>query len=60
MKRSSGILLFRKRDKIIEYFLVRPGGPFYKNLDKGIWTIPKGIIEENDAIPEGTILKELE
>ena len=29
-------------------FLVHPGGPFFRNRDDGVWTIPKGIIEEGE------------
>ena len=39
---SAGILLFRKKEKHIEFFLVHPGGPFWKKKDLGAWTIPKG------------------
>ena len=42
MKRSAGILLYRRRDGEIEVFLVHPGGPFWKNKDDGAWSIPKG------------------
>lgn len=41
MAQSAGILLFRKKEDI-EYLLVHPGGPYFKNKDKGWWTIPKG------------------
>ena len=42
MKKSAGILLYRKNKKAIEVFLVHPGGPFWKNKDIGAWSIPKG------------------
>lgn len=41
-KTSAGILLYRTRNAQVEYFLVHPGGPFWKNKDLGAWTIPKG------------------
>jgi predicted NUDIX family NTP pyrophosphohydrolase len=41
-KESAGILLYRLIQKEPEVFLVHPGGPFWKNKDAGIWTIPKG------------------
>lgn len=41
-KQSAGILLYRKTGKEIEIFLVHPGGPFFKNKDAGVWSIPKG------------------
>ncbi len=41
MKKSSGILVYRKNKKI-EVFLVHPGGPLWKNKDLNSWSIPKG------------------
>lgn len=42
MKISAGILLFKKDKDSLYYFLVHPGGPFWKNKDLGAWSIPKG------------------
>ena len=39
---SAGILLYRITAELPEVFLVYPGGPFFRNKDKGYWTIPKG------------------
>jgi len=39
---SAGILLCRFVNVQLEFFLVHPGGPFFKNKDAGHWTIPKG------------------
>jgi predicted NUDIX family NTP pyrophosphohydrolase len=53
MKRSAGILLYRKREYVLEVFLVHPGGPFWKNKDDGAWSIPKGECdEEADLLSE--------
>lgn len=41
-KKSAGILLYRYNKKEPEFFLVHPGGPFWKNKDAGAWSIPKG------------------
>ena len=41
-KQSAGLLVYRKRDDIIEVLLVHPGGPFWKNKDLGSWSVPKG------------------
>ena len=41
-KRSAGILVYRRRDRALEVFLVHPGGPFWARKDRGAWTIPKG------------------
>jgi predicted NUDIX family NTP pyrophosphohydrolase len=42
MRKSAGILLFRKQNQSLEVFLVHPGGPFWKGKDAGAWSIPKG------------------
>ncbi len=42
MRKSAGILLFRLQPEPLEVLLVHPGGPFWKNKDKGAWSIPKG------------------
>ncbi|HUN85853.1 MAG TPA: NUDIX domain-containing protein [Terracidiphilus sp.] len=47
-KRSAGILLYRRREKEIEVFLVHPGGPFWMKKDTGAWSIPKGEYAEGD------------
>lgn len=48
MKTSAGILLFKKENNNLFYFLVHPGGPFWKNKDSGAWSIPKGEIEPDE------------
>lgn len=45
---SAGLLMYRRRTNRVELFLVHPGGPFFRNRDAGVWTIPKGIIEEGE------------
>ncbi len=56
MKKSAGILVFRKK-RILELFLVHPGGPFWEKKDNNSWSIPKGEIKENEDILE-TALRE--
>ncbi len=41
-KQSAGILLYRKKDGVIEVLLGHPGGPFFAKKDDGVWSIPKG------------------
>ena len=48
MSRSAGILLYRRRKRQVEVFLIHPGGPFWKNKDAGAWSIPKGLIEPGE------------
>ncbi|WP_343658502.1 NUDIX domain-containing protein [Chryseobacterium sp.] len=57
MKTSAGILLFKKEKDSLYYFLVHPGGPFWKNKDLGSWSIPKGEILP-DENPLDRALKE--
>jgi predicted NUDIX family NTP pyrophosphohydrolase len=48
-KRSAGILAWRRRGADgPEFFLVHPGGPFWKNKDDGAWSIPKGEIDPDE------------
>lgn len=45
---SAGILLFKFRNEKLEVMLVHPGGPFWANKDDGVWSIPKGLPEDNE------------
>ncbi len=45
---SAGILLFRFRDGRLQVMLVHPGGPFWVKKDDGAWSIPKGLLGENE------------
>lgn len=50
-KQSAGILLYRKINSQLQVFLVHPGGPFFKNKDAGVWSIPKGeFLDDEDAL----------
>lgn len=48
MKRSAGVLLFRRIKEKLEVFLVHPGGPFWAKKDVGAWSIPKGEYREGE------------
>lgn len=50
-KTSAGLLMFRRRNGVIEVLLVHPGGPFFRSKDAGAWTIPKG-----EAAPDEDLL----
>ena len=51
MRTSAGILLYRKNNNYVEFFLVHPGGPFWKGKDKGAWSIPKGeFVKDEDPL----------
>ncbi|HID49268.1 MAG TPA: NUDIX domain-containing protein [Chromatiales bacterium] len=48
LQQSAGILLYRIRGDKPEVFLAHPGGPFYYHRDTSVWSIPKGLIEEDE------------
>ncbi|PWT78068.1 MAG: NUDIX hydrolase [Bacteroidetes bacterium] len=48
--KSAGILAYKFRASTIEFFLVHPGGPFWKNKDQGAWTIPKGEFTDEEPL----------
>ena len=48
MKKSAGILLYRKNGSRLEVLLVHPGGPFWKNKDEGAWSVPKGEFNDDE------------
>lgn len=41
-KQSAGLLMYRFFQKELQVLLVHPGGPFFKNKNAGVWSIPKG------------------
>ena len=47
-KTSAGLLMYRRIAGYLEFLLVHPGGPFWKNKDTGAWSIPKGEVEESE------------
>jgi predicted NUDIX family NTP pyrophosphohydrolase len=46
---SGGILLFRRLAGRLQVMLVHPGGPYWERKDAGVWSIPKGLFEENEG-----------
>ena len=59
MKQSAGILLFKKESDNLLFFLVHPGGPFWKNKDAGAWSVPKGEFTEEEN-PFAAAVREFE
>jgi predicted NUDIX family NTP pyrophosphohydrolase len=47
-QRSAGLLIYRHSSGFSEVLLVHPGGPFWTKKDDGAWSIPKGLIDENE------------
>ena len=71
VKRSAGLLMYRRGDAGLAVLLVHPGGPFWAKKDLGAWSIPKGeyaadeeplaaaqreFVEETGAQPRGEFL----
>jgi predicted NUDIX family NTP pyrophosphohydrolase len=59
MKKSAGILIYRKKNGKIQVFLVHPGGLFWKNKDLNSWSIPKGEVENEEDL-KNTAIREFE
>ncbi len=47
-KNSAGIILFREKGKVREVLLIHPGGPFWARKDDGVWSIPKGELNDEE------------
>jgi predicted NUDIX family NTP pyrophosphohydrolase len=58
-RRSAGLLLYRRRDGVVELLLVHPGGPLWARRDAGAWSIPKGEVGEGEE-PRAVALREFE
>jgi predicted NUDIX family NTP pyrophosphohydrolase len=48
MRRSAGLLLYRRTPGGVEVLLAHPGGPFFVKKDEGHWSIPKGEIDPGE------------
>lgn len=59
MKRSCGVLLYRRIGAELEVLLVHPGGPYWMRKDAGAWQIPKGVPEPGEE-PAATARREAE
>lgn len=59
MKKSAGILLYKYEAGRMFFFLVHPGGPYFKNKDAGWWTIPKGELMPGES-PLDCAIREFE
>ena len=49
---SCGIIMYKNIDFQNYYLCVHPGGPYFKNKDQNCWSIPKGVIENNESLKE--------
>jgi predicted NUDIX family NTP pyrophosphohydrolase len=49
-RKSAGLLMYRFRDNQLQVLLAHPGGPYFTKKDEGVWTIPKGELEEEEEL----------
>lgn len=47
--RSAAVLLHRRGEAGREVWIAHMGGPFWARKDEGAWTLPKGLVEEDDV-----------
>ena len=50
MKRSAGILLYKKENDNFLVLLAHFGGPYWEKKDKGAWSVQKGIVEDGEKV----------
>lgn len=50
MKRSAGILLYKKENNRYLVLLAHFGGPYWEKKDKGAWSVQKGIVEDGEKV----------
>ena len=50
MKRSAGILLYKKENNRYLVLLAHFGGPYWEKQDKGAWYVQKGIVEKGEKV----------
>lgn len=48
-QRSAAVLLYRLADPGPQVWIAHMGGPFWARKDEGAWSLPKGLVEEDDA-----------
>ena len=46
---SAGILAYKFSNMKLEVMLAHPGGPFWEGKDTASWSIPKGLLEADEA-----------
>ena len=59
VRRSAGILLYRRHNGTLEVLLGHMGGPFWARRDTGGWSVPKGEYEPDEA-PEAAARREFQ
>jgi predicted NUDIX family NTP pyrophosphohydrolase len=49
-KVASGLLPFSVEGESIQVFIVHPGGPYFDQQEWGVWSIPKGLLDEGEDV----------
>jgi len=47
--------MYRRSPEELQLLLVHPGGPFYRNKDDRVWSIPKGLAEPGEDLLEAAV-----
>ena len=47
-KESAGLLMYRRRNGVLEVLLAHPGGPYWSQRHEGAWSLPKGGIHPGE------------
>ncbi len=55
MKKSAGILVYKRENGKIKVLLCHPGGPYWENTELHSWGIPKGEREVDEKIIETAV-----
>jgi predicted NUDIX family NTP pyrophosphohydrolase len=51
MQVSAGLLMYvREKQESLRVLLVHPGGPYWRNKDLGVWSIPKGLPSKGEDL----------
>lgn len=58
-KQSAGILLYKYVNAQLNVLLIHSGGPFWKDKDLGVWSIPKGEFTDGEE-PLDAAIREFE
>lgn len=52
MEKSAGILVYKFEGEDLKILLVHAGGPFWEKKDEAAWSIPKGLVENEENVED--------
>ncbi len=58
LKRSAGILIYKKDGEDYKVLLCHMGGPYWRHVDSGAWSLPKGMVNKSNERVIDTALRE--